>query len=137
MSAEFVDTNILIYAYDSTAGDKQHQAIELIARLAEDDAAAISTQVLIEFYSAIGKKFRDRDIDPDSLTQNWIRWMKVHRLDVTDIFRAAGLQRKFQISWFDALILNSALELGCSTLWTEDFNHGQRYSSLTVRNPFA
>ena len=54
-----------------------------------------------------------------------------------DILRAAGLQREFQISWWDALILNSAIELGCSTLWTEDLNHGQRYSTLTVRNPFA
>jgi predicted nucleic acid-binding protein len=137
MSVEFVDTNILIYAHDSTAGTKQHQASELIARLAQADAAAISTQVLIEFYAAVGKKFRDREIDPDALTHDWIRWMKVHRLDVTDIFQAAALQRQFQISWFDALILNSALELGCSTLWTEDFNDGQLYSTVTVRNPFA
>jgi predicted nucleic acid-binding protein len=46
------------------------------------------------------------------------------------------LQRKYKIQWWDALILNSAIEMGCSILWTEDFNNGQRYESVTARNPF-
>jgi predicted nucleic acid-binding protein len=136
MSVEFVDTNVLVYAHDPEMGSKQSVAIELMARLADSGAGAVSIQVLIEFYSAATKKLHMGIEEVVGVVQNLRLWT-IHRPDHADILRAAALQRQFQISWFDSLILNSALELGCSTLWTEDFNHGQRYSSLTVRNPFA
>ncbi len=47
-----------------------------------------------------------------------------------------ALQRRLKISWWDALIVQSALELGCTRLWTEDLTHGQRIGHLTVLNPF-
>src|SRR4051794_26262575 len=137
MSVEFVDTNVLMYAQSTGAGRKYRQAVELIARLGEESSAAISIQVLIEFFSVATKKLRISSPDAEAVMREWSSWMTIHRPDPTDILRAAGLQREFQISWWDALILNSAIELGCSTLWTEDLNHGQRYSTLTARNPFA
>ncbi len=52
-----------------------------------------------------------------------------------DVIRAIGLQwQRYKIAWWDALILNSALEIGATTLWTEDFQHGQKFGPLTVRN---
>jgi predicted nucleic acid-binding protein len=137
MTVEFVDTNVLMYAQNTGAGLKHRQAIELVTRLAEESTAAISIQVLIEFYSVAIKRLRIGSTDAEAVIRDWTSWMTIHRPDSWDVVRAAGLQRQFQISWWDALILNSALELGCTTLWTEDFNHGQRYSTLTARNPFA
>jgi predicted nucleic acid-binding protein len=60
----------------------------------------------------------------------------LHRPDHADLIRASQLHRRYKISWWDALMVNSALELGCGILWTEDLRHGQRIGSLTVRNPF-
>jgi predicted nucleic acid-binding protein len=136
MSVEFVDTNVLVYAHDPDMGLKQDRAIELMARLAENSTGAVSTQVLVEFYSAATRKLRMSSEEAEAVIRDFGLW-KIHRPDHGDIVSAAAVHRRYQISWFDALILNSALELGCSTLWTEDLNHGQRYSTLTARNPFA
>lgn len=60
----------------------------------------------------------------------------VHRPGHADLLKASRLHRRYKISWWDALVLNSAIELGCSVLWTEDLADGQRYGSVIVRNPF-
>src|SRR5882724_6571071 len=60
----------------------------------------------------------------------------VHRPAHADLLRAARLQRRYKISWWDALIVNSATELGCLILWSEDLSNGHQYGPITVRNPF-
>ena len=60
----------------------------------------------------------------------------VHRPAHADLLRAARLQRRYKISWRDALIVNSATELGCLILWSEDLSNGHQYGPITVRNPF-
>lgn len=61
---------------------------------------------------------------------------EVHCPRQADILWAIGLQRRYQIQWWDAMIVNSAIQLNCSVLWTEDLNDGQVYDGVTVRNPF-
>ncbi len=61
---------------------------------------------------------------------------KVHRSGVDDVLDATQLQRRYQLSFWDAMVVNSALQVGCQTLWSEDLNPGQRYG-VTVRNPFV
>ncbi len=61
----------------------------------------------------------------------------LHRPTHADIITAIQLHHRYAISWWDALIVNSATELGCRILWSEDLSHGQQYGSVTVRNPFA
>jgi predicted nucleic acid-binding protein len=56
--------------------------------------------------------------------------------DHADVIQAIELLRRYKISWWDAQVIDSANELGCAVLWTEDLNHGQRYGGVTVRNPF-
>jgi len=137
MSVEFFDTNILVCAHDSDMGFKQRRALELVTRLMDGSAAAISIQVLIEFYAIATRKLGMSSSEAQDILQDWTRWMTVHRPNPEDIVRAAGIQRRYRVPWFDTLILNSALELGCSVLWTEDLNRGQRYAALTACNPFA
>jgi predicted nucleic acid-binding protein len=136
MNAEFVDTNILIYAHHRRAGPKHNQAVTLLARLFEEGCGALSVQVLSEFYSVITKKYGFASETAEEQISDLACWM-IHSPRHSDLLRAAQLQRGFQISWWDALIVNSAIQLGCTTLWTEDLNHGQQFSSVTVRNPFV
>ena len=136
MSAEFVDTNVLIYAYDLSAGTKRHTASELLTRLVEEDRGALSIQVLAEFYSIATRKLKMKSEQAEGFLKDLGAWT-IHRAGHQDLLRAAQLQRRHRTSWWDALILNSAIELGCFVLWTEDFSDGQRYGSVTVRNPFV
>ena len=135
MSVEFVDTNILIYAHDATAGPKHDKSVELVARLDNDDSGAISLQVLTEFYAAATRKLRIASEKAEEIIRDFGTWT-VHYTTKTDVVQAIQLHRRYNINWWDALILNSATELGCSVLWTEDLSHGQRYGGVTVRNPF-
>jgi predicted nucleic acid-binding protein len=135
MSVEFVDTNVLIYAHDRSTGRKHEKAVDLLSRLFAERARAISTQVLIEFYSAATRKLKFKSAEAEEVLIDMAAWA-IHRPGHDDLIRAARLHRRYNISWWDALIVNSAMELGCDVLWTEDLSHGQRYGAVTVRNPF-
>jgi len=71
-------------------------------------------------------------VEAEHVLVDMAAWV-IHRPD--HAVRAAGLQRRYHISWWDAIV-NSAAELGCSVLWTEDLSSGQRYGMVTARNPF-
>ena len=135
MSVEFVDTNVLVYAHDAKAGQKRVNSIELVRRLAKDNSGALSIQVLSEFYAASTRKLAMTSAEAEEIVLDFGAWT-IHSPAHADLVRAAGLQRRYKISWWDALIVNSAMVLGCSVLWTEDLSHGQLYGSVMVRNPF-
>jgi len=136
MSVEFVDTNVFIYANDSSAGAKHEKSVVLLSRLAGDAMGAASIQVLSEFYFAATRKLGMKPEDAEEVIADLRAWT-IHRPGHADVLRAIQLQRRHKISWWDALIVNSAQELGCSVLWSEDLGDRQRYGSVTVRNPFA
>jgi predicted nucleic acid-binding protein len=135
MSVEFIDTNVLIYAHDGGAGARHERAVDLLARLFEDSSGALSIQVLSEFYAAATKKLAMKSQEAEDVINDLAAWT-IHRPGHADLLRAAGLHRRYKIAWWDALIVNSAIELGCSVLWTEDLADGQRYGAVTARNPF-
>ena len=135
MSVEFVDTNILLYAHERGASSKHDQSKELLARLFEDGSGVVSVQVLSEFYAAATKKLAMKSDEAEAVIGDLGVWT-IHRPGHADVLRAARLHRRYKIAWWDAMILNSAIEAGCSVLWTEDLNHGQRYGTVMVRNPF-
>ena len=132
MSVEFVDTNILIYAHDRKAGPKHRKSVDLVARLTNDDSGALSLQVLMEFYAAATRKLPMTSEKAEEVIRDFGAWT-VHCPAHADLVRAVRLHKT---SWWDALIVNSATELGCSILWSEDLANGQRYGAVTVRNPF-
>jgi predicted nucleic acid-binding protein len=135
MSAEFVDTNILIYAHDSSAGRKHQRSVELLARLFEEIGGALSVQVLSEFYAAATRKLGMKSQTAEDVIRDLQGWT-THSPGHADVLQACSLHRRYKIAWWDAMIVNSAIELGCSVLWTEDLSSGQRYGSVTARNPF-
>jgi predicted nucleic acid-binding protein len=135
VAPEFVDTNILAYAHDGGAGAKYKGAQALIARLDQESSGALSTQILIEFYNVAINKLAIKSEEAAEIVADFSGWI-LHRFALSDLLDAAQIHRRYKISWWDALVLQSAQALGCETLWTEDLTHGQRYGPVTVRNPF-
>jgi predicted nucleic acid-binding protein len=135
MSVEFVDTNVLIYAHDRTAGSKRNIGIELLSRLFEESSGAVSIQVLAEFYAVSTRKLGLKAEDAEEIITDLGTWA-IHRPSHQDLVRASQLHRRHRMGWWDAMIVNSAAELGCQILWSEDLADGWKLGSLTVRNPF-
>ena len=135
MSVEFVDSNLVLYAHDSGSGERHGKAVILLERLFEEGAGALSTQVLAEFYSVATRKLGITSTEAETVIRDLGGWT-IHRPGHADLLKAAQLHRRYKLAWWDAMILNSAIELGCSILWTEDFSDGQRFGPMTIRNPF-
>src|SRR5690349_16012461 len=130
MSVDFVDTNVLVYAHDRSAGAKHDQSVELLKRLWQDATGALSIQVLTEFYAVATKKLGMTSQEAEGVLLDLGTWM-IHRPAHADLLHAARFQRRYKISWWDALIVQSANEMGCAILWTEDLSDHQRYGAVT------
>ena len=133
----FVDTNILVYAYDRGAGDKHAQARRTIGRLWAEGSGTLSTQVLQEFYINVRRKAQ-RPISISSarsLVADYMAWDPVVN-DGTSILEAIDAERRYKISFWDALIIVAAQKSEADVILSEDFSHGQKYGSVRVLNPF-
>jgi predicted nucleic acid-binding protein len=134
---QFLDTNILIYAHDRSAGDKHIRAKELVQELWQSGEGCLSIQVLQEFYVNVTQKV-SMPLSPEIAAQiiaDLSRWL-VHRPGAEDVLNAIRLQGRYQIAFWDAMIVASAIQLGCQTLWSEDLNPGQIYGPVEVLSPF-
>ncbi|MBI3929366.1 MAG: PIN domain-containing protein [Armatimonadetes bacterium] len=134
----FVDTNILVYAHDRGAGDKHVRAKELVERLWLERSGVLSTQVLQEFYVNVRRKaLSPIPIDEAKhLIEDYLTWDVVIN-DGDSILEAMGLEDRYGLSFWDALILQAAHRSGSETLYSEDFNSDQVYGSIQVLNPLA
>jgi predicted nucleic acid-binding protein len=133
----FVDTNILIYAYDVSAGSKHARAAELVTELWKSRMGLVSTQVLQEFYVTVTRKIA-RPLESSSarrIITDLSRW-EVITIEPNTILAALDLQRDNLLSFWDAMIVTTAANGNAETLFTEDLNHGQVIGGVTVRNPF-
>jgi predicted nucleic acid-binding protein len=137
VSRQFIDTNILVYAYDRTQEEKWERARGLVDPLWLSSEGTLSIQVLQEFFHTVTRKL------PHALTvreartivRDLSRWT-LHRPDRDDILAAIDLHEDSGISFWDAMIVQSARRMNCGVLWTEDLNDGQTYAGVLVRNPF-
>jgi predicted nucleic acid-binding protein len=135
---QFVDTNVLIYAHDRSADAKHQQAKALLAELWENRAGCLSIQVLQEFYVNVTQKIA-RPLQPQDAAQiiaDLSVW-QVHQPAVEDVLDAIRLQTRYHLAFWDAMLLASAIALGCTVVWTEDLNTGQLYDKVRVSNPFV
>jgi predicted nucleic acid-binding protein len=132
----FLDTNILIYAHDSGTGIKHERARDVMDRLWSSRQGVLSTQVLQEFAISLRKKISP----PLSAreTREWItqymRWEVVVNTS-RSILNALEVEERYQISFWDALIVQAAESAGAEMLYTEDLSDGQTYGSVRVINP--
>jgi len=134
---QFVDTNVLVYAHDVSAGVKHERAKELIAFLWESGRGYLSIQVLQEFYVTVTRKVA-RPISPQAASKiiDDIGTWHVHSPRVEDVLLAVDIQERNRLSFWDAMIVCSASRMGCDLIWTEDLSTGQEYEKIPVVSPF-
>lgn len=133
----FVDTNILVYAYDSSADKKWKTSLEVLHLLWTHRTGVISTQVIQELFVSLTQKVKN-PILPEKAKEiifDFLRWPLVVN-DGENILRAADLQIKYHFSFWDSLILQAAITSKSEFLLSEDFQDGQVIESVTILNPF-
>jgi predicted nucleic acid-binding protein len=132
----FVDTNVLVYTDDRDAAAKQKTSLALIARLMEQRMGVVSTQVLQEYFVASTRKL---GVDPAIARRKVELFGRFDLvvLDMKQILGAIDLVRLHAISFWDALIVQAALDAGCRVLYSENMQAGRRILGLRVTNPFA
>ena len=133
---DFLDTNILVYAYQYTDARKQRIAQDLVRR-AVAERWVISSQVLAEFATTLLHKFSQAPT-AEELNQilDRLEPIKLVLPDIEVIRRAVQARTAYQLHFYDGLIVAAAERAGCARIWSEDFNSGQEYFGVTVANPF-
>ena len=134
----FVDTNVLVYAHDTTAGRKRDMAMEAILELWNHETGVISTQVLQELFVSLTQKI-PIPIDgrkARTILEDLCAWYVVVN-DEQSVLAAIDLKAKYKLSFWDSLILEAARRSGATTLLSEDLSIGQRIGNLTIVNPFV
>ena len=141
MPAEnFVDSNVFAYMFDRSAPDKLQRARELVYGLLQDGTGCISYQVVQEALNVVAGRFGEpADVVAAFLEEVLIPFWQINLIIPTPELYRSGLRvhARYGFSFYDSLIVAAALEAGCTTLYTEDLQDGQRIQGLTIRNPFA
>ena len=134
----FLDTNIIVYAFDLSFPKKSKIARRLITDGAADKQAIISYQVVHEFINVALRGFRLAIVksDLESFVLTALFPMMAISSSPSLVIEALRLHGQNQLSWYDALIVAAALQGGCKVLYSEDLQHGRRYGDLVVQNPF-
>ena len=132
----FFDTNILVYAATEQDIRKRDIARELITHAIEvNHDGYISTQVLQEFCNAMYKKTSRTKEQIDSMI-DYFRELLATDVTIDLVRRAMVIKEEYDIQFYDALIVATALKLGCHEIVSEDFNEGQLYCGMAIVNPF-
>jgi predicted nucleic acid-binding protein len=134
----FVDTNILMYAHDKAAGGKHERAKALVEELWRDRTGVVSTQVLQELAVNLRKKAR-KPLDTTATREvvaDYLTWQVVVN-GGDSILQALELEERYQISFWDALVIHAAQSAGVETVYSEDLSDRQRYGGVQVVNPLA
>jgi len=134
----FVDTNVLVYACDLSAGIKHSVAVELMEGWWEYRNGCISIQILQEFYVTITRKITlpVEGTIARQLVADLAQW-RLHSPQINDLLEAIDLQQTHRLSFWDAMALQSAARMGCRKFVSEDLGHLQKYGELEVINPFV
>jgi predicted nucleic acid-binding protein len=135
---EFVDANVLVYAFDMSAGSKRVAAQTLLERLWDAGTGRLSIPVLQEFFVTVTRKTPQRlSVDEAAQRLREFAVWKIFTPTVEDVLSAIALQKEAQLNFWDAMVVEAAAQLGCDILWTEDLNDGQVLRGVRIRNPFS
>ena len=131
----FLDTNVVVYAFDGAEPAKQQVAIEI---LEAGDRLVVSTQVLLEAWWVLTRKL-ETPLNEDSASKviDELSALPVVATDPVLVRRAIDTGRRFHIAVWDALIIEAARTGGCRRILSEDLNSGQDFDGVTVENPFS
>jgi predicted nucleic acid-binding protein len=135
----FLDTNIFVYSFDTSAPKKSAKATKLIRTAIETRGGIVSYQVVQEFFNVALRRFSKpmSAVDAEQYLSTTFRpLLSVHSSQALygEALRVAG---RFGLPWYDSLIVASAVEGKCDVLYSEDFQDGQQIGSVTISNPFV
>lgn len=134
----FVDTNVIVYAYDASAGAKRQVARNILTDLWDSGLGVVSTQVLQEFFVAVTRKL-PKPMEAGAaraVVSDLMKWDPV-LVNGTMILEAIDRQMHYGYSFWDSLIVTAAGRAGCTILLSEDLASGQSIGEVTIRNPFG
>lgn len=133
----FVDTNIIVYAYDVSAGDKHLKAVALMDDLWNSGRGIISSQVLQEFFVTVtGKITKPIDfITAKEIIKDLLKWKTVV-VDGETILEAIDIHGRHKYSFWDSVIIASAIEGGAGVLLSEDLSDSHKIKEVVIKNPF-
>ncbi len=132
----FVDTNVLLYAISTNPAEATKRATALTLLTCDD--IALSVQVLQEFYTQATRTTRNGRLYQTEAENLVLTWRRFHVADLTVsiVERAMAASLRWQISYWDAAIVEAARSAECQTLLSEDLQHGQDFAGVKVVNPF-
>lgn len=133
---EFFDSNLLCYTDDADDPVRRQRALDLWKSSRQAGLAVISIQVLQEYYAVVTRKF---GVDPVIAIEKLRLFQRAQIMvpDANDVIDAARLSVEHKLSFWDSMIVTSALKADCSRLYSEDLQHGRRFAGLEILNPFA
>jgi predicted nucleic acid-binding protein len=134
----FVDTNVLVHAYDLDAGHKRQIALDIIKGLWLSGHGVLSTQTLQEFFVTVtGKISSPLGVGvAEDILKKLSKWEVVTN-SMETVFAAIELHKRYRFSFWDSLIVASALEGGAGTILSEDLSDKQIIRGITIKNPFT
>jgi predicted nucleic acid-binding protein len=134
----FIDTNIFVYAQDETDPKKARQARELLMELATTKNGCTSTQVIQEFCNVVLRKsitpLQPKDVG--RIIKELLSPLLAHRPDSLFYLRTLETYARYSLSFYDAAIVQAAIDLNCAALYSEDMQAGAMYNKTQVINPF-
>jgi len=131
----FLDSNVLTYTDDASSPAKQRTALELVARCRRRRDGVVSLQVLEEYF-AISTRKLGVDATIARRKVELFSQLSLVATHLEDVLAAIDLHRLHQFSFWDALVIRSALQAGCSRLYSENLQHGLRIDGVEIVNPF-
>jgi predicted nucleic acid-binding protein len=135
----FLDTNLFVYSFDRNSPAKSRRATQIIREAVATRNGIISYQVMQEFFNVALRRFSP----PMTLVEAEQYLGTVFRPLLTvhssqdlykNAFRLAG---RYRLPWYDSIIVAAAIEGKCGVLYSEDFQHGQKFGDLKIENPFS
>lgn len=136
ISRSFVDTNVLVYAFDASAGAKHDRARTLVEELWASRTGCVSVQVLQELFVVLTRQVA-RPLEAEeaqAIVSDLSSW-EVCVPEADDVVEAIALHRRAAVSFWDAMIVHCAAKLGCDVLYSEDLSDGETYDGVRVVDP--
>jgi predicted nucleic acid-binding protein len=131
-----IDTNILVYAFDTRAADKHAQAVRIVRRARGWDCVLL-LQVLAEFFAVMTGKGRLGGSEVAALVEDWMQVFPIQAAGPGTLRRAMRAVQAHRLSFWDAMLWAAAREAGCTLLLSEDFQHGRVLDGVRFHNPFV
>lgn len=134
----FVDTNVFLYARDAGEVAKQPRAVAWLEYLWREQIGRTSVQVLSEYYVNVTRKLSP-GLAPDEAWDDVQALLTWHPQPVNDalLLRGREIELRYQLSWWDSLVVGAAQLQGCAVLLTEDLQDGGMFGGVAVRSPFT